>query len=342
MIPFKSVGIAQDTEKITHELLNWLAGRERILNIISIPYNSARIFVQVILKTTYENKKILYITEENEQDIDLVDCIKKLTAYRDYSYLRKNKGFVKNPAGLQICNHRMALELHNKYDLVVYDDICNFSKYSKCEIFELLQSFYNNGSRIICRSIETIFQEAKTIDIPINDYRTPLTEPRIITTRIDVNKDIPYVAYEYLIWSIKSDRKVIIYVPDKEKAENVYNYLMNLRESLHNNIMYFRSSSDLKLLQNFIKNKKGIIIMDCVTGLDLDFRDADIMVYFADDRVFDYKKLIYFCGKVGRDSGFGNGEVIFLARETTKDMEIAKDIARSFNKQAWELGLLNI
>lgn len=342
MIPFKSVEITQEKEKIIQELLNWTAGKERILNIISVPYNSAMIFVKVLMKIIYEDKRILYITEEKENDINLIDCIKKFTTFRDYSYLRKNKSNLNAAAYLQITNYEMALKLNKNYDYVIYDDIGNFPQYSRYEILELLAAYYNNGSRIICRSIEQVFQNARTIDVPIKDSRMPLAEPRIITTRIDVNKDIPYVAYEYLLWSIKSDRKVIIYVPNKEKAENVYNYLINLKESLHNNIMYFKNENDLKLLQNFLKNKKGIIVVDFANEFDLDLKDIDIMVYFADDRIFDYKKLIYFCGKVGRENSTGNGEVVFLARESTKDMETAKDIARSFNKQAWELGLLNI
>jgi late competence protein required for DNA uptake (superfamily II DNA/RNA helicase) len=342
MIPFKSVGVAQAREKINLELINWISGKEKILNIISIPYNSAMIFTDIILNIISENKRILYITEENERNINIIECIKKGSSFRDYSYLRKNNSRLNTATHLLISNYERALQIDINYDYVIYDDIGSFPKYSKFEILELLATYYKNGSRIVCRSIEPIFQNARIIDIPIKDSRTPIAEPRIITTRIDVNKDIPYVAYEYLVWSIKSDRKVIIYVPDEERAENVYKYLINLRDSLHNNIMYFKNIDDLKLLQNFIKNKKGIIIMDCMNELDVDFKDTDIMVYFADDRVFDYKKLIYFCGKVGRTSDSGSGEVVFLARESTKDMEIAKDIARSFNKQAWELGLLNI
>lgn len=342
MITFKTLGITQDKERTGQEILNWIYGKERILNISSVPYNSSVIFLQVILRFITEGKKVLYITEESERNINLIESIKKYTTFRDYSYLRKNNAASNTVSHLHLSNYEGAIKINQNYALVIYDDISNFPRYSKYEILELLAAYYRNGSRIICRSIEPIFQKAKTMDIPIKDCRTPIAEPRIITTRIDVNKDIPYVAYEYLQWSIKSDRKIIIYVPDSDKAENVYNYLINLKDNLHNNIMYFKGKDDLKLLQNFIKNKKGIIIMECMNGYDIDFKDADIMVYFADDRVFDYKKLIYYCGKVGRESGKGSGEVVFLARENTKDMELAKDIARSFNRQAWESGLLNL
>ena len=66
------------------------------------------------------------------------------------------------------------------------------------------------------------------------------------------------------------------------------------------------------------------------------------MVYFANDPEFNYKKLIYFCGSVGRGEKDWKGEVIFLSNEETEDMEKAKNITRNFNKEAWEMGLLKI
>ena len=35
------------------------------------------------------------------------------------------------------------------------------------------------------------------------------------------------------------------------------------------------------------------------------------------------------------------GEVLLVGREITEDMDIAKDMARGYNKKIWEKGLLN-
>ncbi len=53
--------------------------------------------------------------------------------------------------------------------------------------------------------------------------------------------DIPLVVYEYLNWSIISNRKVIIFTPDAEKATAVFEYLSNLKEKLSENIFLFIS-----------------------------------------------------------------------------------------------------
>jgi late competence protein required for DNA uptake (superfamily II DNA/RNA helicase) len=225
---------------------------------------------------------------------------------------------------------------------VIYDDVSTYTSYRKLEILDLLAIYCREGAKVICRSVEMIFQNASSIDLPVKDCKLPMAEPRMITTRIDVNKEIPYVVYEYLSWSVASERKVIIFVPDEERAENVYNYLFSFRERLHNNIICYDNEKTKKNLTNFIKNKRGIIIMKCHEEFNIDLSDTDIMVYFADDKCFDYKRLLYICGKVGRSPSLGNGEVIFLAREITRDMDFAKDIVRGFNKHAWEMGLLKV
>lgn len=342
MIPSRAAGIDNDKDRISTELVNWVTGKEKILNLVSVPYNSSIILLDMIIHQVQDKKRILYITGENEEKINLIDNLKKFTTFRDYMYIRKNSGKSKSKASLYITQYDMAITLEKNFDLVVYDDINSFPEFSKFEILELLASFYKEGAKVMSWSVEAVFQNAKTIEIPVKDIKIPLAEPRIITTRIDLNKDIPYVVYDYLTWSIKSERKVIIYVPDSTRAENVYKYLWNFRETLHNNIMYYKDKEDMKRLLNFIKNKKGIIIMDYYGEIDVELKDIDILVYFADDKIFDYKKLIYFSGKVGRNPGLGNGEVIFLAKESTKDMEIARDMARGFNKMAWDMGFLNL
>jgi late competence protein required for DNA uptake (superfamily II DNA/RNA helicase) len=340
MIPCKS--LVEDSDKVIQYISNWNDSKERILNIISVPYNSSTVFLNIILKYALNKQKVLFITNEENEKLDIVDNIKKNSNFRDYAYIRKGNGITNIKASLIISNHENSLNLPHKYELVIYDDVSSYTGYRKYEILDLLATYCREGAKIICRSVEPIFQNAPCVEVPVKDCKLPMAEPRIITTRIDVNKEIPYVVYEYLNWSIASERKVIILVPDEERGENVYNYLSIFREKLHNNIIYYDKKINKKSIINFMKNKRGIIIMQLQEELNVDLIDTDIMVYFANDKCFDYKRLLYICGKVGRSPSLGNGEVIFLAREITKDMEIAKDIARGFNKQAWEMGLLKI
>jgi len=327
-------------EKISNNILKWFNGREQILNVISLPYNSSEIFLNAIFECINQGKKVLYITHEDENNIEIIELIKKLTSFRDYTYSKGKDEYINSI--LVLCDYDSAARLKESFDLVIYDDIRSFPKYSNYEIIDIMRCRIKSGGKLMTYSVESVFKMGSDLILPVSDNQLPMVEPRIITTRIDVNKDIPFVVYEYLNWSIDSDRKVIVYVPDDEKVENVSKYLSGYRKEFSKNI--FHSTNDdknKKHLLNFNKSKKGILVTDCFEDFLTDYKGVDVMVYFAEHKIFSYKKLVYFCGKAGRGEKFIRGEVIFLSSEKSDDMAKAKDITRRFNKEAWQEGLLN-
>lgn len=341
MFLFKKKSLTNEKEKIGNDILKWSAGNERFLNVISTPCNSAEIFIKVILYYVELGRKVLYITDESYDDINILNVIKRFTDFRDYTYIKNLKTNINS--SLRICNFTNALQLKEKYDLVIYDEIRSFPSHGRYEILDLLHKMSNENSKLIAYSIECLLKNHREITLPIKDNRIPIIEPRTILTRIDINKDIPFVIYDYLRWSIDSDRKVIICVPDEAKLENVYFYINNYCRNISKNIICFRKGkTDKKLIANFQKMKKAIVITNDFQNVFPNSSNVDVMVYFADDLQFSYKKLIYFCGSVGRSERYWKGEVIFLANEETEDMEKAKNITRNFNKEAWEMGLLRI
>lgn len=342
IITYKTSDFVNYNNKISESIFNWCLGREKALNVISPPYNSPNLFLKSILYFISNDKKVLYITEENENNIQILNAVKKYTDFRDYSYIRNC--FVPENASLIVCNYKNAVKLKNKYDLVIYDDVNSFPEYNNYEILDLIVKCLYEDGKGICFSIESIFKNVKDIIIPVRTNRKPLMEPRYVITRIDLNKDIPYIIYDYLKFSTSKDRKVVIYLPNKENIHSIYSYLCNFKDSLSRNIMYYiANESDEKLLYNFYKIKKTILVTneykERAIGL---VGDTDLIVYYADDMQFDYKKLIYICGKVGRSKSIKGEEVIFLANTESVNMDKAKDIIRYFNKEAWEMGLLNI
>lgn len=341
MINYKTSSFANYREKISTSVLNWTLGREKVLNIISPPYNSIDILLKTIMFYIEKDKKVLYITGESEENIFVQNIIKKHTDFRNYTYIRNN--FVPTNAALYVSNYINALRLKEKYDLVIYDDTNSFPEYNNYEIMDIIIKCTKKDGKAICISVEGIFKNVKDIIMPVRANRRPLSEPRYVITKIDLNKEIPYIVYDYLSFSVENNRKVVIFLPESEKVINVFNYLSNFRSSLSKNIMYYiNGESDEKLLSNFERIKKAILITDDYKERFEQLEDTDIVVYFADDILFDYKKLVYFCGKGGRSDKLRSSEVIFLANTESYDMDRAKDIIRHFNKEAWEVGLLNI
>ncbi|MCY6485641.1 hypothetical protein OW763_15020 [Clostridium aestuarii] len=338
---FKNSKFTLEKEKISKQILDWNFSKEKFLNVISPPYNSTEIFMGIILYFVNNNKRVLYVTNEDSLYIDILYRIKEVSKFRRYSYFRENGDY--GSALLVVSQYERLKKLKDKFDLVIYDDINSFPMYSKNEIIKGLKTMCASDGKVISFSIEKIFENKREIILPVRENCYPIIEPKFIGTRIDMNKDIPYVVYEYFKWSVNIKHKVIVYVPDEEKIINVYKYLYKYCSRLNKNIFTFiKKKNDDKMFLNFIRMKKGIIITNDFKDLYANFNNINIMVFFANDKLFDYKKLVYFCGKVGRSERRHKGEVIFLGNSETEDIDITKNITRHFNKEAWEMELLKV
>ncbi|MGV8980060.1 hypothetical protein [Clostridium sp.] len=342
MLFCEKLNLSEEKDEISKEILRCsLSGKKRI-DVVAVFYNSSDLLLETIIAHANENENILYITNEDQRSIDIVSFINKFSNMGEYVY-RPEKNYSSVNENFHICNHENALKLQEKFDLVIYNDIRSFPKYNKQQIKKILLTVCKSDGIAIAYSVENVLSEGNPIIFPLKNNKIPIIEPRIITTRINLNVDIPLVVYEYLNWSIISNRKVIIFTPDEEKAKVVFQYLSNFKEKLSEDLfIYIGKKSDDNIPIEFMNKDAGIIVTNDFEESYLKFNAVDVIVYFADDSKFTYKQLLYLSSKVGRYETVQRGEAIFLGNVETTQMDKARSIARKFNKKAWEEGLLNI
>jgi len=336
----KKLNLNQERERVSNSIYNWSFENDNNLNVITLPHNSADIFVKTIFRYIIENKKVLYITDEKD-NIQLIESIKRKSEFRGYTHLRNP--FSNLDSNLVISNFKTSENLEREFDLVIYDEINSVPMHENDSILNLVEKVSHGSSKRIFYSVESIFPNKNEIILPVKDRKVPMIEPREIITRIDINKDIPYVVYDYLKWSINNNRNVLIYVPSEEKVERVYKYIYKYCLDISSNISFFiKDKSDIKIIVNFYKRKKAIMVTDEFSMAAESLTNTDIMVYFANDEVFSHKILTHLCSRVARTERDSRGEAILLCSEKNENIEAAKEIARNFNKEAWERGFLKI
>ncbi len=342
MFFYSKLNLNKEKGEISKEILNYSLNGKKRIDVVSLFYNSSDILLEIIIAYANEKKSILYITNEEQPSIDIVNIIGEFSnLYENACYSEMNNNKVNEY--LHICNYEKALKIQKKFDLVIYNDIRSFPKYNRQQIKKILLKMCHVESTAIAYSVETVLSEYASIIFPLKNNKIPIIEPRIITTRVNLSMDIPLVVYEYLNWSTISNRKVIIFTPDEEKATAVFQYLSIFKEKLSENLFLFisnKTNSDIPIM--FMNKERGIIVTNDFEESYLEFHAVDVIVYFADDSKFDYKQLLYLSSKVGRNENTQRGEAIFLANIETAQMDKAKIMARKFNKKAWDKGLLNI
>ena len=339
---YANLNLSREKDEISKEILSCSLKGEKRIDVVSMFYNTSDILISTIIAFVNEKKNILYITNEDINKIDIVYYIDKFSNLGEYIYTSETNYSSVNEY-FHICNHEIALKLEEKFDLVIYNEIRSFPKYSKQRIKKIVLKMCNLEGTAIAYSVENILSEGIPIMFTLKNNKIPVIEPRIITTRINLNIDIPLVVYEYLNWSIMSNRKVIIFTPDEEKSIAVFQCISNLKEKLSEDLfLYISKKSDADIPIEFMNKSKGIIITNDFEESYLEFYAVDVIVCFADDIKFTHKQLLYLSSKVGRYENIQRGEAIFLANVETIQMDKAKNIARKFNEKAWEKGLLNL
>ena len=339
MVISRSDTAVKEKERLVKEILSWNRSDEKVLNIVTVPFSKCDVFEEIIFKYIREGKSVLYITNDDIGIKALVEMLKRRD-FNGYSCNLEGITKVKEDNSLVIIAAEGAISIRKSYDLVIYDDIVSFSKYNKFEMLDLLAFFYKT-SKIICRSMECVFQNAPCIEVPLREKGVPIIEPRIITTRLDLSRELPAVIYDYLVWSISCDKNVIILTPGEEMSVRVHEYLLNIKENLFTNVFLFKDIRNREL-QYFLDKRKGIVVTHNIDIIKMKLSNTDFIVYYAEDRNFEYKKLVYLCSKAS-DGVINNlGEVILLSNDISRDMENCRDIIRRFNKQIWDMGLVRV
>ena len=207
----------------TSKINKWYNKQSKILSVITNPYNTTLIFTNIIKLLLKENKKILYIWNGENYNREILEALKKDELNFKYSYIEDKEG----SENLVFINFKNIKSIKEYYDLCIIDDISNYSIFSKEELRECIEYIYVYSKRIISYGIEKIINMGMSFEISDLIRTKVFVEPRIITTRVKLDEDMPYTLYDYLMWFKSNNKKVIIYVPTEEKINKVYNYYTN-------------------------------------------------------------------------------------------------------------------
>lgn len=317
----------------------WYNKENKILSIVTSPYNTNLIFIDIIQKVINENKKVLYIINDEKYGKNIIENLKKKEINFTYSFIKDD---VIN-SNITIVNYKNINKIKDFYDLTIVDDISCYSNINNDEIIRIIEYIYIYSRKIIVYTIEKIIKYGCYLELYDLIRENLFVEPRFITTRVDLDEDIPYILYDYLIWFREMKRKVIIYVPSEEKVEKIYNYYIDKLKLRDIKIIKYINNIGDKDIENInkIKDKSVFIITQNVRTYNLD--DIDIVILYSDDNNYDYKKLTYLSSTIkSKKNMLQKREVILVSNEISNDMEKSKELIRNYNKKLWEKGLLNL
>ncbi|MGL5649517.1 MAG: hypothetical protein ACRDDY_16885 [Clostridium sp.] len=324
--------INKEMKNINRKLEEWIKGDEECINFYGRPFQSNTIFSEIISKIVRKDKKILYIYGKEEVDAKLID---KINLGKEKKVLYTRNGL--SDVDIAFMSFKYTYNITKYYDLIIIDDISTYFKVNKESLEGLYKKCKEHTRKIIIYSIETNSISNNGNDVSRFKMKNRFVEPRVITTRIDLKKDIPNSLYEYILWFKERKSKVVFWVPYYDEIESLYYYYVN--EIKLEGVKIFKSEEYKNDLNT--ENKAIFIITNSMEELG-GFEKLDgIIALFADNIKVDYKKIIYMCGKVTRNNDI-MAEVILVSRTETDEMDRARSLTRKFNKKLWDEEYLKI
>ena len=299
-----------------HSLSRWYNNKEdKIINLICEPYEPLVLVNKLILQRIESNEKVLYVSE-HKKELKIFEQYRGVIDHIDFTDVYK---------------------VNDLYNLIVIDDITFYSNKTEIELMENIAFLMKKCYKIVLCSINNVINNVKTIELSNIDKKNHFIEPRVMTTRLDLTTSMPYILYDYLKWFNKEKRNVVVYVPNREKGNELFNYYMETLKAIKN--LYVVQSEENELLNDIdrlkFKDKSSIIITNKLHNYLDKISEIDLIFYFADEKFFNYKKIIFACAALTKDSNVTR-ELILLCNEEANNIEQAKNIARKYNKFIWD------
>jgi competence protein ComFA len=212
----------------------------------------------------------------------------------------------------------------NYFDLLVMDEIDAFPfKGNDVLIAMYKRSLKGHCVMMSATPSEVVIKEFKTEGHAILELRTrfhkcPIPVPKTIT--VPSIFQLLFVIRRLRVYG-KEGKPCLIFVPTVEDAELLFQKLSMFVKGGD----YVSSKRRMReaIISKFKKGGYSYLVTTAVLERGVTVKGVQVVVYGADDPIYDSAALIQIAGRVGRKKGAEDGDVFFLAKEESKSMRKA-------------------
>ena len=119
----------------------------------------------------------------------------------------------------------------------------------------------------------------------------------------------------------KEKKPCLVFVPTVALSELLFRLVSPFVP--HGNYVSSKRVGRPKIIDDFKRGKYAYLITTAVLERGVTIKGIQVLIYNADDPIYDSSALIQIAGRAGRKIGATDGEVIFLAEKPTKGMQKA-------------------
>ena len=210
------------------------------------------------------------------------------------------------------------------FDLLVMDEIDAFPfKGNDVLIAMYKRSLKGHCVMMSATPSEAVIKEFQGEGHAILELRTrfhkhPIPVPKTIT--VPSIFQLLFVIRRLRVYG-KEGKPCLIFVPTVEDAELLFQKLSMFVKG--GDYVSSKRRTREAIISKFKKGGYSYLVTTAVLERGVTVKDVQVIVYGADDPIYDSAALIQIAGRVGRKKGAEDGDVFFLAKEESKSMRKA-------------------
>ena len=163
-------------------------------------------------------------------------------------------------------------------------------------------------------------------------HRHPLPVPVVV-------KKIGFLKLPFLIKTLKefihAGKKVFVFAPTISECEKIAKILKIFVKN--GTFVHSKCKDRQKKIFDFKNGEYDYLVTTAVLERGVTFKDLQVIIYNADNELYNSYTLIQIAGRVGRKIDAPEGQVIFLVNKTTSEIERAISSIKSKNKNLYNL-----
>lgn len=218
------------------------------------------------------------------------------------------------------------------FDLIILDEIDAFpfknNKLLNEMFFRAIKGNIVMMSATPSRDVLEYFSKENRDILELNTrfHRHPLPVPKVIV-RVGIFKFFTLISY--LKKYKKEGKKVFVFAPTISMCERVFNVIKFFVKN--GNFVHSKCKDRNEIINNFKQGKYDYLVTTAVLERGVTIKNLQVIIFNADDNIYDSAALIQISGRVGRKYDAPEGEVIFLVNKTTNSIEKAITTIKSKN-----------
>ena len=236
-------------------------------------------------------------------------------------------------ADIVICTTHQLFRYSNYFDLLILDEIDAFPYRGDTTLENIFLNAVK-GSHIVMsatvdektlKRYESPGHSILTLNVRYHHHPLPVPKVELCTEKQKFKKLV-----DYLGRFIKEEKPVFIFAPTIKLCEELYEKLKKIYPGGH----FVHSQVRLRatIIKGFKNGHYDYLVTTAVLERGVTVRNLQVIVYGADNIIYDDRALIQIAGRVGRKYDAFTGEVIFLATDRTAAIEKSIKEIREKNK----------